>query len=132
MAAPPLGLARRGLRLLDDAAVEVVRGTIKLYQRTHRMVAECNRNPACFLTRTTVGSAVPARVGHGRPLGLLVAWLEMCPDGLSRYEHVHHFTPSAEDRFVVRGIVEAAHRFAGFLSPFWRAQASHHASVMRL
>ena len=52
-------------------------------------------------------------------MGLLVAWLEMCLDGLSRYEHVHHFTPSAEDRFVVRGIVEADHRFAGLLAPLY-------------
>jgi hypothetical protein len=115
--APPLELARRGRRQPADAVVEVVSGTIKLYQRTHRMVAECNRHPACFLTRTTLGSAVPARFGQGRPLGLLVAWLEMCLDGLSRFEHVHHFTPSAEERFVVRGIVEADHRFARLLAP---------------
>jgi hypothetical protein len=94
--APPLELARRGRHQPADAVVEVVSGTIKLYQRTHRMVAECNRHPPCFLTRTIVGSAVPARSGQGRPLGLLVAWLDMCLDGLSRFEHVHHFTPGAE------------------------------------
>jgi hypothetical protein len=56
-----------------DAVVEVDHGNIRWYARSRRFVATC-RNAAhgrCVKQKT-----ISSRVGRGRPLGLLAAWLE--------------------------------------------------------
>ena len=66
-------------------------------------VAVCRLHGAgCLLSRTRRGSDIPASAGAGRPLGLLAAWLERCPEGLTRWQHVHQFRPSWEQRVTSR------------------------------
>eukprot|EP00959_Pyramimonas_sp_CCMP1952_P079281 1656853-Pyramimonas_sp.AAC.1 len=63
----------------------------------HCLVPSHMEGPGCYLTRS-VGPS-PASKAKGRCLGLLCSWLEVTEaTGLTRWDHVHAWKPSWEDR----------------------------------
>ena len=75
-------------------------GTFVRYPSTHAVVLHCPRHVErnCRMTRTLRPSPLSHRAGQGRPLALMLAWSDNCPDGLDSLQHVHGFAPSLEQR----------------------------------
>ena len=86
-------------------------GNLMHYASNGDFVAYCD-NPdhdRCVLTRTSFPSKRSGRVGQGRPLGRLCAWL-MCNDQATRAEHLQH-VPSLEDRRRCRQLYRSSAAF---------------------
>ena len=88
-----------------DCIVVAPRGTGKLsyYSKGARFECECFLHPRCRLTRTA--KANPSRVGQGRPLGLMAAWLALRERVGDAKEHKHAFVTaslSRQDRAAAR------------------------------
>jgi hypothetical protein len=64
-------------------------------QRTIIAVCSCAQHaPDCRKSRTVVESLLGARMGQGRPVGLLVAWLMDGPDHQDKASHNHRSVQS--------------------------------------
>lgn len=83
-------------------------GIVRYYATKKQMVAQCTGlgHHRCFLTKSTEPSEAAKRVGQGRPLAFLLAWL-MCPPGTGRDSHVHEFVPSFAARAECRVFLES-------------------------
>jgi len=91
-----------------DGIVHLPQGCVRLYLARREVVAHCN-NPAhgnkCRLSRKLTEWRGKARLGQGRPLGLLVAWLQLAIDPRcdTTQSHVHiQPLPSFAERVAAR------------------------------
>jgi hypothetical protein len=95
-------------------------GMLRLYFDSKTMVASCERHGArCRLTRKYIPSALTngSKLGQGRPVGLLLAWLAagLHPAVASKGDHRDIALPSFEDRMAAR----TAAADVGGLLPFF-------------
>ena len=80
------------------------KGVLRYYDTKRQIVAMCTApeldHKGCFKTKSTMASPSTARVGQGRPLGILLAWLLFPSDmaKASRDAHVHCEDPSFDLR----------------------------------
>jgi hypothetical protein len=73
-------------------------GMFRTYATTQKVVMHCPHHDHCVLTRTLKTSPLASRAGQGKPMALLYAWSKFCPPGLSAWQHVHEFVPTAVQR----------------------------------
>jgi hypothetical protein len=101
-------LVERPLRGTADFVAVVPGGVLRLYTASTTMVATCTKHgPKCRLTRKYIGSNIANRVGQGRPIGLLCAWLVLgLHDDISvQVEHKNLGLPGFGDRDAARASV---------------------------
>ena len=73
-----------------DVAQEVFyhpNGKVSFYEKNGRFQCVCSKHPSCQVTRTSRANA--SRPGQGRPLGAMIAWLDLGskPDIKTKSDH---------------------------------------------
>ena len=90
-------------------------GSLRYYHGSGSMVAFCGR--VCHSsTCKKSGTCVPLTRGKGRPIGLLVSWLQLAHQYPDRTEHVHSCRPSLQQRQDARRYFMSLDNAADFAS----------------
>ena len=113
---PPLRRAEpvARARILADLTLEVPGGKLTYYARTQVCTATCSNDlhGRCVLTRTLVPGK-PTQ--QGRPMGLLMAWLEMGQHVGTKAEHWDKDSwPTHQERLMARGFLSTLEGSEGF------------------
>ena len=117
------GVVRGGLESRDVFVLPNALGTLRYYHGTKSMQAFCPWGREYDVHESDCRKSAtcnPQRRGSGRPIGLLVAWLQAHKDFATKHEHVHTCKPSLQQRRDARAffmqLPEAA-EFARFEKP---------------
>ena len=113
--------ASGGVRDMVSRDVFVVPGVgqLRYYPQTEQIVAFCplqvtRHQPDCRITRTVAPKTARA---SGRPIGLLIAWMQKCEEYDHALGHKHSCKPSLQERQAARSLFETI--------PGWQEFASH-------
>ena len=94
-------------RNMNPDQIDVPGGNLRFYTKKQEIVAHCTEHSEdCRKARTVKPSSAPSRSGQGRPIGLLVAWLNdpdshACAQGISA-AHTRTSVPRYQDRLTAR------------------------------
>lgn len=124
----PLGVSRSNL----NRTVFLVGtfGELHYYHLSEQMVAFCSLRTSSHEGCRKQMTTNPQRRGSGRPIGMLVAWLQKAHLHDSKYSHIHSAVPTYQDRLDARKYFESLPGSEHF-STFERPKKIHEDSEPR-